>query len=96
MVQDPTRRRFPRSRPISRLLGTAALGLTLSSCSLIEIDSPLTTFKPAGPFAERIDQLFWPVFWIAVVIFVIVQGAILFSVIAFRDRPAFAREEVPE
>jgi cytochrome c oxidase subunit 2 len=61
--------------------------LVLTSCSFIEIDSPLTTFEPAGPFADRIDDLFWPTFWVATGVFALVQGAILFAVFAFRDRP---------
>lgn len=59
----------------------------LSGCSLVTIDSPMSVWDPAGPFADRIEGLFWPVFWTATVIFVLVQGAIVFAVIAFRDRP---------
>ncbi|MGH8951272.1 MAG: cytochrome c oxidase subunit II [Acidimicrobiia bacterium] len=66
------------------LIGAALL---LGACSLIGIeDAPLTTFEPAGPFAERIDNLFWPVFWIAVAVFILVQGAIFVAVFLFRDR----------
>lgn len=86
MVQDPRRRRFPRSGRLFRALGIAAFATVPAACSLIEIDSPLTTFEPAGPIADRIDGLFWPVFWIATAIFVVVEGAILFAAIAFRDR----------
>ncbi len=63
------------------------MALLLASCSFIEIENaPLSAVDPRGPIAERIDNLFWPVFWVATVIFVIVQGAILFSIFAFRDR----------
>jgi cytochrome c oxidase subunit 2 len=87
MVQHPRRRRMSRFTRPFRFTGVSLLALGLSSCSFIEIDSPLTTFEPAGPIADRIDGLFWPVFWLAVAIFVVVQGAIIFAVIAFRDRP---------
>lgn len=61
--------------------------LLLGACSLIEIeDAPLTTFDPAGPFASQINELFWPVFWIAVAVFVLVQAAILVTIFLFRDR----------
>lgn len=61
--------------------------LVLGACSFIgSEDQPLTTFEPAGPFAEQIDNLFWPVFWIAVAVFILVQGAILVAVFMFRDR----------
>ncbi|MDH4116085.1 MAG: cytochrome c oxidase subunit II [Acidimicrobiia bacterium] len=87
MVRPRAKLRFPWSTGRARLLPLAVLALALTSCSFIEIDSPLTIFEPAGPFAERIDGLFWPVFWTAVVVFFLVQGAILFAVFAFRDRP---------
>lgn len=50
-------------------------------------DAPLDSLDPQGPFARRIDDLFWPVFWVATAIFVIVQGLILIAAIFFRDRP---------
>ncbi len=54
-------------------------------------DGPLTTFNPAGPFSERINHLFWPVFWIAAGVFVLVEGGVLAAVFLFRDRDG-ARE----
>ena len=74
-------------RTLARTLFLMGVTLFLASCSLVEdVDQPLTTFDPAGPFAERIDGLFWPVFWIAVGVFVLVEGAILAAVFLFRDR----------
>ena len=75
-------------RPIFKWGGILSLTIfSLVACSLVEIeDAPLTTFEPAGPFAERIDAIFWQVFWIATVIFVIVEGGILLIVLLFRDR----------
>jgi cytochrome c oxidase subunit 2 len=64
-----------------------ATALMLGACSLIGIeDAPLTTFEPKGPFAQRIDNLFWPVFWIATAVFVLVEAGILVAVFLFRDR----------
>src|SRR5262249_61974304 len=37
--------------------------------------------------AKRIDHLFQPVFWIAVGVFVIVEGLLLYASIRFRHRP---------
>ncbi len=73
-----------------RLLGLCLLALALSACQFIEpnVDNPpLDSLHPQGPFARQIDNLFWPVFWIAVGVFVVVQGAILVTVFLFRDRP---------
>jgi cytochrome c oxidase subunit 2 len=75
-----------RSRQrLARLGAFVAVVLLLGACAGVE-EQPLTTFEPAGPFAERIDNLFWPVFWIAVVVFFLVQGAILVAVFLYRDR----------
>ncbi len=38
--------------------------------------------------AQRIDDLFWLVFWIAVGVFVVVQGGLLVILVLFRDRRA--------
>ena len=71
-----------RSRQrLVRLGALVAVTLLSGACSLAgSEDQPLTTFDPAGPFAERIDNLFWPVFWIAAAVFILVQGAILVAV----------------
>jgi cytochrome c oxidase subunit 2 len=68
---------------LAALLGAALL---LTSCSFIEIDSPLTIFEPAGPNAERLDSMFWMVFWIATAVFVLVMAAIVVVLLLFRDK----------
>ena len=40
-------------------------------------NSPMDSLSPEGPYARTIDDLFWLTFWIAVVIFIIVQGALI-------------------
>lgn len=75
------------SKRLARPVLLVGLSLFLASCSLFEeVEQPLTTFDPKGPFAEQIDGLFWPVFWIATAVFVLVQGAILLIVFLFRDK----------
>ena len=45
------------------------------------------TLKPAGPYAEKVDRLFEPVFWFAVVpIFVLVEGALIWFSLRYRHR----------
>lgn len=72
-----------------RITGLALLALSVSACQFIAPnveDAPLNSLDPEGPFARAIDNLFWPVFWIATGVFVLVQGAIIVAAIFFRDR----------
>jgi cytochrome c oxidase subunit II len=76
-----------RTGRLTRLLIFLGAGPVLAGCSFIEIeDAVLTTFEPAGPNADRLDELFWMVFWIAVVVFFIVALALVAIVVLFRDR----------
>ncbi|MBA3268755.1 MAG: cytochrome c oxidase subunit II [Acidimicrobiia bacterium] len=59
------------------------LGLVAAACAA---DAPMDTFKPAGPNARTIDNLITPVFWVAGVVFVAVEGMALIFVIRYRDR----------
>ncbi len=66
------------------------LGATLIAVALLAggcaANAPQDTLDPAGPYAEQIDNLFMPVVWIAVAVFVLVQGVIVFAVIRWRRR----------
>ncbi len=77
----------PLRQRLTRLAALVGSSLLLASCAVMEIeDAPLTTFEPAGPFADRIDGLFWVVFWIATAVFVLVMGAVIVIVVFFRDK----------
>jgi len=67
----------------------AILSLLLAACSQA---GPYDTLAPAGPVAERQKSLFMGVFWIAVGVFVLVEGALVFAVFRFRQR---RRDELP-
>ncbi len=71
-----------QGRRLAVLTGFAALAL--AACGTEEM--PQNSLDPAGPIARDIDGLWWAVFWIAAVIFVLVQAALLFSIIRFRAR----------
>ena len=45
--------------------------------------SPL---HPQGPVAQHINDVFWPLFWVSVVITAGVSGAILYSAFRFRRK----------
>ncbi len=62
-----------------------ALLLLLSACARVQM--PQDTFNAAGPEARKINALFWPVFWIAVGVFVLVEGLLVFALARFRRRP---------
>ena len=75
---------------LSWVLGLVALGLLLASCAP---HATQDTLKPAGPYAQEIKNLFVPVFWVAVAVFVIVEGGIVLIMIRFRHRKD--RERMP-
>jgi cytochrome c oxidase subunit II len=69
------------TRPV---LGAVALAVIAAACTP---NASQDTLKPAGPYAQRIDRLFEPVFWLAVVpIFVLVEGALIWLSIRYRHR----------
>ncbi len=71
-----------RSRLI--VLGLLAMALVLAGCSP---DALQSTFGTAGPVAEKQLLLFNVLLWSMVVVFVLVEGALLYSLIRFRRRP---------
>lgn len=73
-------------------LGLVALGLLLSACSP---DTPTqSTLDPVGDVATQQKALFVPVFWVAVGVFVIVEGGILFIALRYRHRKG--RDRMPK
>jgi cytochrome c oxidase subunit 2 len=61
-----------------------AVFVFLASCAK---DAPQDTFDVDGPIADKIDRLQVPVFLVAGVVFVLVQGLIIATVIRHRHRP---------
>lgn len=61
----------------------AGLGVLIAGCAQ---DAPQDTWDPAGPNAQKINDLDWVVYPIAGVVGLIVFGVIAFVVIRFRDR----------
>lgn len=70
------------------LVGLTLFGVFFAACGTR--DQPQNTLRPEGPEAQQLDNLFKPVFWIAVAVFVLVNGLIATIVLRFRDR---GREE---
>lgn len=83
-----------RRRAVTVLL-VVSLAMVLAACSgtdstnlsrVVDGANPQSSLDPAGPTAETIDNLFWLVFWIAAIIFFLVQGALLVAIFRFRQR----------
>jgi len=68
----------------------AMLLLALTGCAE---NAPQDFLEPEGPVARTIDGLQKPVFLVAGVVFVLVEGLILFAMFKFRDRPGRAEPE---
>jgi cytochrome c oxidase subunit 2 len=61
-----------------------AVFVFLTSCAS---DAKQDVFKPRGPMARKIDHLQRPVFMIAGVVFLLVQGLIVATIVKHRHRP---------
>jgi cytochrome c oxidase subunit II len=80
-------------RPSLARLALAALTLlVLGACAS---DAPQDSLDPAGPMARTIDGLFTPVFWVAVVVFVLVEALLVIAVVRGRRRPDDPDDELP-
>jgi len=58
-------------------------------------DAPLDTLEPKGFFSEKIDGLFNMVFIVAIVVFVLVQGGILFIAGKYRHKGEYKEDDFP-
>ena len=70
---------MPRLRSLWFLLTAVCLGCGGSF--------PQSTLAPKSDFSAAIDALFTDIFWWAVVVFVIVEGLLLFAIVRYRARP---------
>ncbi|MCH7585418.1 MAG: cytochrome c oxidase subunit II [Acidobacteria bacterium] len=73
---------------VSACAGTDRLGLE----SVVSDDIPQNSLNPAGPEARQIDGLWWLVFWIATAVFVVVEAALIYMVVRFRQRKGEDRQ----
>jgi cytochrome c oxidase subunit 2 len=74
------------SRIRTAVLLLAVVVLT-SSCGWSLWDNPMTTVRPRSDFGRWIDDIFMLISWITLVIFILVEAALLFVCWKFRDRP---------
>ena len=67
---------------VSRSVLLVLLALALAACG----EAPQSVLDPRGPFAEQPDTLFRIVLLIALAVFLVVQGLIVYAVVKYRDR----------
>jgi cytochrome c oxidase subunit II len=72
----PSRRRF-------RLCSTTVLLSAVAACGG---PFPQSTLAPKADFSAAVDQLFTGIFWWAVVVFTLVEGLLLYTIIRYRRR----------
>lgn len=75
-------RRSPRSAAV--ILSLLLLAIIAMGCYP---SHPMSTFDTAGPIAQMQLNLFYIIFWTAVVVFVVVEGALVYAMVKFRRRP---------
>lgn len=69
-------------------LGIAVAALLLSSVLLAACgESSPSTLNPVGPVADKELGLFWFILAVATIVFVIVEGWLIFSIVRYRARP---------
>jgi cytochrome c oxidase subunit 2 len=79
--------RIPRRSLIN--LGVLVIApLLLTGCgAAVGLDGPATTLNPAGDQGRRIVDLMIPVFWMALAVFIVVEGILVYTVFRFRRKP---------
>ncbi len=66
-------------------LAALAVGLLVAGCTGDRF--PQSTFRPVSDAGEAIDRLYGQIFWWAVFVFVVVQSALVVTLIRYRRRP---------
>ncbi len=70
-----------------RRWGLVVAAVLFSSLLLASCDAPATILNPQGPVANKEAGLFWFILWVATFIFVVVESALIYSIVRYRARP---------
>ena len=82
-------RNLRRSRHLITIIAVTALLAVLLGCSA---NNPQSTFDADGPVAQSQLDLFWIILAAGAIVFVLVEGAIIYSIIKFRRR---SEDQIP-
>ena len=80
-------------RRSGRFAALAALGILAAAVLACDASNPQSTFDARGYVAQTQLNLFWIILGAGAVVFVLVQGAIIYTIIKYRRRRA---DEIPE
>ncbi len=75
-----------RGRPSRTGWWVVFVGL-IASVTACQGPFPQTTFEPVSRFGEIADGLFMTIFWFGVLVFVLVEGVLIVTLIRFRAKP---------
>jgi cytochrome c oxidase subunit 2 len=76
--------------PAGRRFCRLALALLLPLATACQVEYPQSALEPKGEFARITDAVFMQTVWWAVLVFALVQGALLYAMFRFRGRPGDA------
>jgi cytochrome c oxidase subunit 2 len=79
--------------PAGRRFRRLAVALPLLLTSACQQEYPQSVLHPLGEFARITDAVFMQTVWWATLVFVLVQGALLYAMYRFRGRPGDAEPE---
>ena len=74
---------------LKRLVGAALLGVLaalLTGCNIVTPEHSQSTFDTLGPVAENQLFIFQVIFWAGLVVFIAVEGALIYMVVKFKRR----------
>jgi cytochrome c oxidase subunit 2 len=67
-------------------VATLSIPAILAACGAPADENPHTTIDPAGPAAEEIQSIYGLIWWLALAVFILVEGALVYAIFRFRGK----------
>ena len=80
-------KRLPSASSVRTAILLTGVLLLATSCGWSLWDNPMTTVRPRSDFGRWTDEIFMLISWTTLVIFIAVEGGLLYVCWRFRDRP---------